>query len=108
MSKVNLYELAKKVIEESNELTQVWIKLDYFAENGHFPDEGEAKVMDVNDMSISDIVTKLLTLPSYISKSKKKVASMPDGVQKDLLKADIKAKEIELNAIKALRHDKTI
>lgn len=108
MNRDKLYQLAKSVIDDSNALTKIWTKLDYYAEKGHLPHEGEAKVMDVKDMSISDIVTKLLTLPSYISKSKRKLQTMEEGAAKDLLMADVKAKEIELNAIKELRHDKTI
>jgi hypothetical protein len=108
VSKDNLYELCKQVVEDSNALTKIWDKLDFHREKGYFPDEGQAKVSDIGDLTIADIVTKLLTLPSFISKTKKKIAAMEDGTAKDLLKADVRAKEIELNKIKELRHDKTI
>lgn len=96
------------MVEESNALTKIWDKLDFYREKGYFADEGQAKVSDIADLSVSDIVTKLLTLPSFISKTKKKIENMEDGTAKELLKADVRAKEIELNKIKELRHDKTI
>lgn len=108
MSSDKLYLLAKKVVEDSNELTQIWTKLDFHDKHGHLPDEGFAKTMNVEDMNIRDIVTKLLTLPSYISKTKKKISAMPDGADKDILIANVAAKEVELKAIKDLRHDETI
>ena len=108
MSSDSLYEMAKKVVEDSNALTQIWTKLDYYNQHKNLPDEGVAKTMDVSDMSVGEIVTKLLTLPSYISKTKKKIASMDDGADKDVLMANVQAKEVELQAIKDLRHDKTI
>ena len=105
MSQDNLYQLAKKVVEDSERLTELWDKIYFFNEHKTLPDEGLAKTYDVNDLSVGEIITKLLTLPSYISKNKKKLKQMKEGSAYEVLKANIEAKEKELQAIKDLRND---
>jgi hypothetical protein len=101
-----LKDLAKLIIEDSNKLTQIWMQLDYFATHGVMRDEAELKDVAVEDLELSDIITRLLTVPSFISKSRKKIKLMPEGDERKKLLELVEAKERELEAIKNLRYKK--
>lgn len=94
------------VVNDSNKLTDIWAQLDYYAIHGHMRDEGEINEVKIDDLEISDIITRLLTIPSFISKTNKKIALMPDGDDKTALKKLVLFKKKELQAIKNLRFKK--
>lgn len=98
-----IFTIASSIVRLSNRLTEIWANLDYYEKNKVLMDDSSSGSINVNDMEVHEIVTKLLTLPSFISKSKKKLKTMSDSEEKTKLQNLINNKEMELQAIKNLR-----
>lgn len=101
-----LNTLAERVVKDSDSLTDIWDQLNYYAKNKTLRDDKSIHKFNVDELEVWEIVTRLLTLPSFISKSKRKLATLPKGPKADELKRLIELKTIELEAIKELRHKK--
>lgn len=95
--------LAAQITEDSDKLTDIWDQLNYYDKHKVLRDDSNAKLSAIQDLDTSEIITRLLTLPSFISKSQKKLSKMPDGEAKDQLKKLIEDKKLELESIKNLR-----
>lgn len=98
--------LAAEIVSDSDRLTDIWSQLDYFSKHKTLRDDSVVKEFDVDDLELHEIITRLLTIPSFITKSKAKLKSMEEGEKKELLKKLIGQKEKELAAIKELRFNK--
>lgn len=101
-----LQNLAAQVVKISDELMDKWAQLDYYNSNGTLRDDKMVTEVNIDDLSIADIVNRLLILPSFISKGNKKLLKMEDGVEKEQFKHLLFLKNLELEAIKNLRHEK--
>ena len=95
--------LASEIVSDSDKLTDIWDQLNYFDKHKVLRDDSNARPSVVEDMETSEIITRLLTLPSFISKSIKKLKSMPEGDAKENFKKLIEDKQKELESIKNLR-----
>lgn len=103
---LKLQKLAAAVVYDSDQLTDIWAQLNYYSTNGVMRDDSSIQDVNIEDLELSDIITRLLTLPSFITKTKKKLASMHDTDEKTALEKLVKQKEKELQAIKNLRFKK--
>ncbi len=101
-----ILQAAQQIIIDSDKLTDIWEQLNYFAKNKTLRDEKKIETFNVDELEVWEIVTRLLTLPSFISKSKRKLAALPLGPKADDLKILIELKIAELEAIKQLRYKK--
>lgn len=99
-------ELAGSIVADSDKLTDCWAQLDYYAKHKTLRDDSTVKEFNVDDLEIHEIITRLLTLPSFITKTTRKIKSMPDDEKKEALKKLVAEKQIELEAIKQLRFKK--
>jgi hypothetical protein len=98
--------LAKQVIDKSNRLTEIWSQLDYHSRNGVMMEKKQIKAFNVEELELSEIITRLLNLPSYLTKTKRKLSKMHDCAEKEVLKREYELKKSELQAIKDLRYRK--
>lgn len=96
------------IVQCQKKIREYWRSIDDYTKFGTTPNE-DAKVLcrTVTEMTIPQIITACFTLPPYITKAKKKLATMPPGPDKLKLEIEIKVKEQELAAIKALRDETT-
>lgn len=101
-----LQQLAKAIVTDSDALTDIWDQQNYYAKHKVLRDDKELEAFDVDDLEIWEIVTRLLTLPSFISKTKKKLTAMKKGPERDELQRIIDLKTAEMEAIKNLRFKK--
>ncbi len=107
MTKANrVLELAGTIVKDSDKLTDCWAQLDYYAKHKTLRDDSTVKEFNVDDLEIHEIITRLLTLPSFITKTKKKIKLMADDDKKSALVKLVEEKEKELEAIKQLRFKK--
>jgi hypothetical protein len=102
----SILQLARSIVEDSVKLTDTWAQLDYHAKYGTLREEKDIKAFNVEDLELWEIITRLLTLPSFITKSKQKMSRLPEGQEKEELSRIINLKVTELDAIKELRHKK--
>jgi hypothetical protein len=99
-------QLAGEIVSLSDRLTDCWAQLDYYAKHKTLRDDSTVKEFNVDDLEIHEIITRLLTLPSFITKTKKKIKLMTDDDKKSAMVKLVEEKEKELKAIKQLRFKK--
>lgn len=106
MDKNIIHLAATTIVQNQKKIREYWRDIDDFKKFGSTANE-DVKVLkrSVQDMTIGQIITACFTLPPYISKAKKNLATMPDGPDKLKLQMEIQIKEQELSQIKALRDE---
>lgn len=104
MDDILLTQAARTIVQNHKKIKAFWDEIDHFQKFGATPAENQ-KVLkrNIDDLSIGQIVTACFTLPPWITKAKKRLATLPDGAEKLQLQLEIELKEQELNDIKALR-----
>lgn len=91
------------IVSNAKQITKLWQKINHFQKYGAAMQDQVVFKRAVEDMSIGEIITACLNLPSYLTKAKRRLAAMPDGPDKIKLAQDIAIKERELSDIKAMR-----
>ncbi|AFD05966.1 hypothetical protein [Solitalea canadensis] len=90
-----LKNVAERILLLNREKQAIWTELDYFDENGEFPDEGQGK--ELISISKVELKAKQLNLRSNISKQKSKLQKAKDEKAKKRVQAalDKNIKELE-------------
>jgi len=103
---VKILKIARSIVLDSDRLTEIWDELDYYDKHKVLKDDNKYGNFNVDELDIPEIITRLLTLPSFITKASKRLKSITDKDKKEELQKLIDDKKAELEAIKALRFKK--
>lgn len=94
---------AKVIVSNAKQITKLWQQINHYQKYGAAMQDQKVFKRAVEDMSIGEIITACLNLPSYLTKAKKRLSQMPDGPDKLKLSLDVAIKQRELDEIKAMR-----
>lgn len=93
--------LGLDILKERSQLNDNWKTIKDYHQKGFLKEEiKEKEEKTVQEMTIKDMVAKMINIPTYLCKHKKKLAKMIDGSKKNSLMLLIQQQESQLELIK--------
>jgi len=100
-NKSDRLQLDLMIIRERDEINKIWKLIKDYHENGVVKEKVEIKEKTkIDELSIGELIKLSKNLPTYLSKDREKLKTMPDGQQKNKVLNRIMEREVQFDLVK--------